>query len=556
MIKKTVVALFAAALSCAFFLTASADAQIQEFRGPISIKGKAFVDSKGKRFMIRGVAVSISTDKSNANVYDPLTDENFDGGEDYQKKTGKFPKIIPTILPYLKTLGVNTIRVYVIDPTQSHDKAMKALKDAGIYVSLELGSPKFGESVNREDPDYSLSIYNRYTSVIKAMATYDNVLNFSVGNEVDFPGDIIGGFVAKYDQCRSSPNREDCIKFKNYEACKDGRDSKSCIAMADKAMEGDAGVLKALARDMKAYMANNNIRAIPVGIAMQDDPNPNPPSMTNTTQTVQYYACGDAKDRMDFVALNAYRYQNSPSYQPDPQSGDPIFKAYGAIFGQVVKDYNLKQFPIPFYFSETGGDGLPQAGKTRDWADISQYYDKSSAVANDFSGEVAYMLINWSNEKSGLYDALATMSPMKFGGADNLSRKFGAGRGVDVAIPANPPDTMACVTGGSFKPVMPSNPAAGNKIKVTVVNDFVDDKKTPLDIVVVQRSKLLKTIGKSSTMTVDLLSDQETLIQLPAPKWNVICSVLGKKLKDGDKIRSPQLEWVQRAPWTPCAVYR
>lgn len=47
-----------------------------------------------------------------------------------------------------KKLGINTIRVYTVDNSAQHDECMSALADAGIYLALDVNSPKY--SINRK----------------------------------------------------------------------------------------------------------------------------------------------------------------------------------------------------------------------------------------------------------------------------------------------------------------------------------------------------------------------------------------------------------------------
>jgi hypothetical protein len=50
-----------------------------------------------------------------------------------------------------KKLGINTIRVYTVDNAAeaNHDESMKLLADAGIYLALDVNTPK--NSLNRLD---------------------------------------------------------------------------------------------------------------------------------------------------------------------------------------------------------------------------------------------------------------------------------------------------------------------------------------------------------------------------------------------------------------------
>ena len=44
--------------------------------------------------------------------------------------------------PLMQTLLVNTIRVYTVDNTESHDACMKSFSEHGIYVIISLHTPE------------------------------------------------------------------------------------------------------------------------------------------------------------------------------------------------------------------------------------------------------------------------------------------------------------------------------------------------------------------------------------------------------------------------------
>jgi hypothetical protein len=99
---------------------------------PIEIKGNAFYEKGGdKRFYIRGVDYQPGGNSND--LKDPIADS----------------KSCKRDVKYFKELGINTVRVYSVDNSEDHDECMKALADAGIYLLLDVNTPK--HSLNRAD---------------------------------------------------------------------------------------------------------------------------------------------------------------------------------------------------------------------------------------------------------------------------------------------------------------------------------------------------------------------------------------------------------------------
>jgi len=154
-----------------------------------------------------------------------------------------------------KELGVNTIRIYTVDNTANHDKCMQLLADAGIYLVLDVNTPKY--SINRASPllSYNSKYLQNIFATMDAFSGYSNTLAYFSGNEVI-------------------------------------NDDKTTNA---------APYVKAVTRDMRSYLKERKFRQIPVGYSAADVD-------SNRLEMAEYMNCGTDDERSDFFAFNDYSW--------------------------------------------------------------------------------------------------------------------------------------------------------------------------------------------------------------------------------------------------------
>ncbi|KAK2049849.1 glycolipid anchored surface protein [Colletotrichum somersetense] len=209
---------------------------------PIIMKGTKFFYTNGTQFFMKGIAYQQDTaaaggESVTGEYKDPLADE----------------AACRRDIPILVNAGTNTIRTYAIDPRNDHSACMKMLSDAGIYVVSDLGEPKL--SINRENPQWNTALYDRYTSVIDALAQYDNTIGFFAGNEVS----------------------------------------------NDKTNTEASAFVKAAVRDTKNYIKEKGYRWMGVGYAANDDKD-------IRVNSAHYFNCGDQDAAIDFWGYNIYSW--------------------------------------------------------------------------------------------------------------------------------------------------------------------------------------------------------------------------------------------------------
>jgi hypothetical protein len=307
-----------------------------------------FYTNNGSQFYMKGVAYQQNyepngTVGSDAKYTDPLAD----------------PNTCARDIPYLKQIFTNVIRVYAIDPSKNHDDCMEQLASNGIYVVADLGEP--GESIQSNNPEWDVALYQRYTSVIDALSKYKNAIGFFAGNE-----NVSAG---------------------NQTAA--------------------AAFVKAAVRDTKGYIAAQNYRrTLGVGYATADVP--------TRDDLASYFACEPADSgnstAIDFWGYNVYSWCGDSTYQ---ESG---YEARADFF---------RNYPVPVFFAEYGCiEGIEGGPTNRPFNEVEVLYSNMTDVFSGgivyeyFMGENNYGLVSIEGDDvkpypdfTSLRDQLASVSP-------------------------------------------------------------------------------------------------------------------------------------------------
>lgn len=341
---------------------------------PVSVKGNAFYTSNGDRFYIRGVDYQPGGSSANE---DPIAD-----ADGCKRDIAKFTE-----------LGINTIRIYSVDNSKDHDDCMKQLADAGIYLALDVNTPFY--SLNRLDNSSIAMSYNdvylqSVFATIDAFAKYDNTLLFYSANEVI--NDDTNTFAAPY--------------------------------------------VKAVTRDMRAYIKARSYRSIPVGYSAAD-------VESNRYEMATYMNCGNDNVRSDFFAFNDYSWC-------DPSS----FTTSG--WDKKVEQYS--SYGLPIFLSEFGCNT-----NKRQFQEIASLYsDQMTAVYSgglvyEYSQEDAnYGLVNIAG---GSVEELDDFAALKSAYEGTAAPSGDGGAKADQAAsqcPAQSEHWEVDDTTGNYLPIMPS----------------------------------------------------------------------------------------------------
>ncbi|KAL6950977.1 hypothetical protein ACO0QE_000262 [Hanseniaspora vineae] len=243
----------------------------------IEIRNKFFVDSStNEPFYIRGVDYQPGGASAVNTKHDPLSD----------------PETCTRDIGLFNDLGINTVRVYSVNPDLDHDVCMTLLAQAGIYLVLDVNTPLEGQHLNRYEPwtTYTPSYLEHVFKVVKKFSHYNNTLAFFAGNEVI-------------------------------------NDEQSA--------ENSPVFVKQLINDIHLFMDKQCPRSVPVGYSAADD-------LNYRVSLSRYLECDDPQfpqGSVDFYGVNTYQW-----------CGDQDFES--SAYDKLVSDY--ADYTKPVFFSEFG----------------------------------------------------------------------------------------------------------------------------------------------------------------------------------------------------------
>lgn len=244
---------------------------------PIKIQGNHFIDAiTNETFFIKGVDYQPGGSSAVSEESDPLSN----------------PAICARDIALFQELGINTVRVYSVNPELDHNACMTMLALADIYLILDVNSPLPNQHLNRYEPwtTYNDQYLQHVFKVIEQFSYYNNTLGFFAGNEV-----INDGLSAK-----RSP-----------------------------------AYVRSVINDMKRYIKKHSPRIIPVGYSAADD-------LRYRIPLSYYLGCHDSEkpdSNVDFYGVNSYQW-----------CGEQTFSSSG--YDQLVAAY--RQYSKPVFFSEFG----------------------------------------------------------------------------------------------------------------------------------------------------------------------------------------------------------
>ena len=353
-------------------------------------------------------------------------------------------------------LGVNTIRIYNLDPTINHDMCVSIFNSVGIYMLIDVNSPLPNQSLNPGDlaGSYSSTYLNHIFGIVEAFKNYPNTLGFFGGNEV-----------------MNTPSTGQTVP----------------------------PYLRAVTRDLKNYIAKNSPRMIPVGYSAAD-------VSEILTDSFAYLSCdinGDSNDasRIDFFGLNSYSWCGPTS---------PTANYVASSYNKLIEDFGNTSIPI--FFSEYGCNKV----EPRVFDEVPVLYGNMTAV---MSGGLVYEYYQEADNNFGLVAFYDNGTSQLLVDYDNLQKQynkldFKALQSMNSSATSiqSPKCSSNLLTSGSFNSsfTLPAVPSGGQKLIDSGISNPPQGKIVPIT----QDSVSLPVYSSSGTLLKNLaikpLADDES----------------------------------------------
>lgn len=198
----------------------------------------------------------------------------------------------------MQQLGINTIRVYNVDPTLNHDLCASIFNAVGIYMFIDVNSPLPIQSLDPGNlvTSYSSTYLSHIFGVVEAFGSYPNTLAFISANEV-----------------------------------------MNTVGTGQTAPP----YIRAVTRDLKNYISKHLTRSIPVGYSAAY-------VQEILIDSWAYLSCdinGQSSDpsRSDFFGINSYNWCGPTS---------PTANYHAAGYDTVISTFGNTSIPV--FFSEFG----------------------------------------------------------------------------------------------------------------------------------------------------------------------------------------------------------
>ena len=313
----------------------------------------------------------------------------------------------------MQMLGVNTIRVYNLDPDLNHDECASIFNAAGMYMLLDVNSPLPGQALNSAEPwtTYDSSYLNRTFAVVEAFMNYPNTLGFFSGNEV-INNNATGATAPPY--------------------------------------------VRAVTRDLKSYVAKHAPRPIPVGYSAAD-------VREVLFDSWNFFQCADSDDgtsndtsHADMFALNSYSWCGQSSYTISGY--DQLVAGFAGTSVPVFFSEFGCNVPAPRVFTEIGTiygsemTGVLSGGIVYEFAQEANNYglvnisgDGSAELMPDFNTlKAQYAKLNFTAIEGAQLPSTAAPTPPKCDPSLITSDGFST----NFTLPAVPPGAQDIIDNG------------------------------------------------------------------------------------------------------------